>query len=76
MRGLGDMGTTAMGRVWIEYEGERQRAVYMAHNDSLLTGNGTRIPFGIVVRDGARDALSVSLDGTSSTFANMGGALG
>lgn len=49
MRALLGYATTDMQRprsgelVWIEHEGRRQRAVYMAHNDMFMLGDGTRI---------------------------------
>jgi len=48
--------------VWIEHGGQRQRAVYMAHNDMLLLGDGTRIRFVDAVPDGSANAISASLD--------------
>ena len=30
--------------VWIEYQGRRQRAVYLAYSDTFLLGDGTHVP--------------------------------
>ena len=52
--------------VWIEHQGQRQRAVYMVHDDMLLMGNGTRIPFVDAVPDGSANAVRKPLHGESS----------